>query len=267
MSATSNPFGTAPSRAGASVFTLDDLGLHDSPAGAATSADAGPAPAAWASDPVGAVGARIAGLRARAVHDPNATLRLVLKASIALWALLVFVLLCVITNLAGGVARPSAACDDANACTADLAVGGLGGGCAHMPVRDGTPCAGDAMAACYVAQVSGAPPYCHAGTCRAGACLGACAHDSDCPTISVRTTPTHGTCVWGQCIYVEKARLSVTTTSCDTPIFYHMCDQMLDADAPLRRCISTSSTCAASELSCIYTFSCGKPVPPKMPAQ
>jgi hypothetical protein len=207
-------------------------------------------------------GARLAGLRARVARDPAVTLRLAIKGALAVWALLVFALLCAAVSRAGSAPRPSAACADGNACTADLVVGGVGGGCAHAPLPDGTPCPGDAAAACYAPLVADAP-RCRGGACVGATCRGVCAQAAECPPLAVRGAQAHGACYLGACVYVVSTRVALTAMQCDNDVFRDVCERIIDAAEPLRHCLRAASACTNSDLICSFSFACARPLGPQ----
>jgi hypothetical protein len=210
-------------------------------------------PAAWLLDDAAPPSApevrRLGGLTTRARAPDGAWLRLGARVALGAWALLVFVLVCVAVARLHYVPRPSAACADANACSRDL---DIGGGCVHVPVADGTPCAADPLARCYDGVDV---PTCLQGACVGRRCAGACQRTSDCPPIQVRGAPKSATCVWGSCIYAEQAQAPIVSTQCSSDVYRLMCEALLTPSAT-RPCLRTSSYCEAGQLVCLYTFAC-----------
>lgn len=237
------------------------------------------------------LGTRLGGAQSGAAARQLANARywsLGIRVAIAIWAILVFCFAAAILSRMGGVATLSRQCDDSNACTRDMLVSG---GCQRLPMPDGTTCAGDPMARCYVQGLSApaalppgttpapattpvpsmaatfqaaGPWRCRAGTCTGRQCAGSCSRSADCPTILVRGIPRHANCIWATCMYSESAEQPVTTQSCDTLLFSKMCSALLTPERdPYAECLLVDPICQNGKLVCVYAFSCATPVPPQ----
>ena len=199
---------------------------------------------------------RLGGMPTRPQPDRAATMRLALRAGIAVWALLVFVLLCVVAARSGSAPQPSKECDDSNPCTRDFK---MQGACLNLPLVDGSPCL---PGACYApsAKPTG---VCLAGTCKGDTCAGSCQRSSDCPALQIKGKTLHGSCTWGVCLFQEQSVLAVATSGgCAAPIFSSMCESLLSPTDVYAPCIVVSPTCDSGSLTCTYSFSCVSPRAP-----
>ena len=190
-----------------------------------------------AGAPAGEPPRRLGGMPTRPPADRAATVRLALRAGVAVWALIVFVLLCVVASRSGAAPQPSQECDDAEPCTRDLK---MRGACLNLPLVDGSPCL---PGACYA---PGARPtgVCRAGACVGQTCAGSCQRSSDCPPLAIRGKTLHGSCTWAVCLYQEQGALAVATSGgCAAPIFRTLCESLLSPADPYAPCIVTSPTC------------------------
>lgn len=264
IAATNPYYGQSAREASASLFTIGDA--QDDTFGVPRQASVA-APAA--AEQTGGGMQWLGGRPLRLPKERAETLALLVRGAIAVWAVLLFVFGCVALARLAGAPRYDAECDDGNACTRDLS---LGGGCLNLPVANKLPCQGDPNAVCYGYGAGNgnsplepaAPPTCRAGACVGKSCMGTCGRTADCPVVYLRGQPRHGACQWDTCVYIEQAQMPVATSQCAGEAFQRFCKTLLTPSDPFARCLTVTSMCDGGQLSCLFTFSCAVPAPPPL---
>ena len=214
---------------------------------------------------------RLAETRA-AAFAASLTRALVVRAAVVTWAVLVFVLVCVCAARARNAPRHSSECATSTSASAAVAAAECmhamsldsGAACLRLPAPAGTRCS---VAPCHIMprSSSASSPACDGeGECVTPHCAGECERASDCPVLHLvgSSTPQKALCTWKSCVYTHQTSLPVAaSSSCSSAsIFRQLCASLLAADDALASCLQVDSLCENSQLLCVYSFRCARPV-------
>jgi hypothetical protein len=172
-----------------------------------------------------------------------------------LWAVLVFLLLCVTASRSGKAPQLSLKSCPPHAVSNECERGLLldGDTCLRLPVVNGKPCS---KAPCHISTVGSLGPHCREGRCETDRCAGDCDRALDCPVLQIRGQSKRASCTWHSCIYMEQAQLPVASTDCTTGLFGQFCASLVHDE--VRDCLLIDPICEAGQLVCVFSYKCAK---------